>query len=264
MIQPCVIDDKWYGVSNITDAPRDGLPWTSLTSDGVTKEAPPPCVRVIDECEFHGIRLFFEDKLKGHCKLYDVTENGPTSPEAVNGIGNSSQLQCQTGWWLDALYSGGMATFDSLAAAHDNMSIAITNRMRFNGLNWSETDTSNSYKEGTCNQTSICVRLEGWWLLYPAALLAFTSALLVAAYVQSYRDSERQPIWKSSILPLLFYSISEDHGTDEKNEGQDGSSSVPLLQLAELESRADKTIVTFRGGSEGAKFVVEEGVREVK
>ncbi|KAI3533757.1 hypothetical protein CSPX01_12527 [Colletotrichum filicis] len=130
VVQPCIIDDKSYGVSNITDAPRDGLPWTSWTSDGVTKEAPPRCVRAMDYREFHGIRLFFEDKLRGHCKLYDVTENGPTSPEAVNGIGNSSQLQCETGWWLDALYSGGMATFDSLAAAHDNMSIAITNRMR--------------------------------------------------------------------------------------------------------------------------------------
>ncbi|KAK1456827.1 hypothetical protein CMEL01_16184 [Colletotrichum melonis] len=264
VIQPCIIDGKSYGVFNITDAPRDGLPWTSWTSDGVTKEAPPQCVRAMDYREFHGIRLFFEDKLKGHCKLYDVTENGPTSPEAVNGIGNSSQLQCETGWWLDALYSGGMATFDSLAAAHDNMSIAITNRMRQNGLTFSETDTSNSYKEGICNQTSICVRFEGWWLLYPAALLALTSALLVAAYVQSCRDSGRQPIWKSSILPLLFYNISEEQSSNERNENRHSSQSIPVIQLEELESRADKTIVSFCGGNEGARFVVEEGVIEAK
>ncbi|KAK1506999.1 hypothetical protein CTAM01_03331 [Colletotrichum tamarilloi] len=264
VIQPCIIDDKSYGVSNITDAPRHGLPWTSWISDGVTKEAPPQCVRAMDYREFHGIRLFFEDKLRGHCKLYDVTENGPTSPEAVNGIGNSSQLQCETGWWLDALYSGGMATFDSLAAAHDNMSIAITNRMRQNGLTFSETDTSNSYKEGICNQTSICVRFEGWWLLYPAALLALTSALLVAAYVQSCRDSGRQPIWKSSILPLLLYNISEEQSSNERNENRHSSQSIPVIQLEELESRADKTIVSFCGGNEGAGFVVEEGVIEAK
>ncbi|KAK1638966.1 hypothetical protein BDP81DRAFT_447859 [Colletotrichum phormii] len=264
MIQPCIIDERWYDLSNITDAPRDGLAWAGWTSDGVTKEAPGQCVRTMNKREFHGIRLFFEDKLKGECKLFDVTENGPTSPEAVNGIGNSSQLQCQTGWWLDALYSGGLATFDSLASAHDNMSVAITNRMRLNGRSWSETETSNSYQEGTCNQTSICVRLEAWWLLYPAALLVLTSALLVAAYVQSCRDSGKQPIWKSSILPLIFYNISEEHSSNERNDGREIGSSVPLLQLSELESRADKTIVSFCGGKEGARFIVEEGVVEAK
>ncbi|KAK7441663.1 hypothetical protein Landi51_10020 [Colletotrichum acutatum] len=239
IIQPCLLNDNWYDLSNITDANRNGVAWTYWTSDGATKGAPAHCVRFMDYEEFYGIRYFLEDNLKGYCKLFDATENGPTSPDAMNGIGNSSRLQCETGWWLDALYNGGKATFDSFAAAHDNMSIAVTNRLRVNGRTWSDTDKSNSYQDGTCSHTSICVRLEEWWLLYPAALLALTSALLVAA-------------------------ISVEYSSDERNEDRYSSQSVPLLQLADMESRADKTIVSFCGGNEGAKFVVEEGVIEAK
>ncbi|KAK1699693.1 hypothetical protein BDP55DRAFT_203541 [Colletotrichum godetiae] len=262
--QPCFLIDKWYDLSNISNAPRNGLNWTSWTSDGAEKEAPAQCVSTMDYTEFRGIRYFLKANLNGQCKLYDLTERGPTSSDAVNGIGNSSQLHCETGWWLDALYNGGMATFVSLEAAHGNMSIAISNRMRIYGLTSSETDTSNSYQEGTCSKTSICVRLEEWWLLYPAALLVLTSALLVSVYVQSCRDSGRQPIWKSSMLPLIFYNISEEHCSDERNDGRRIGSSVPLLQLPELESRADKTIVSFCSGNEGARFIVEEGVVEAK
>ncbi|KAL0776557.1 hypothetical protein CaCOL14_007844 [Colletotrichum acutatum] len=96
IIQPCLLNDNWYDLSNITDANRNGVAWTYWTSDGATKGAPAHCVRFMDYEEFYGIRYFLEDNLKGYCKLFDATENGPTSPDAMNGIGNSSRLQCET------------------------------------------------------------------------------------------------------------------------------------------------------------------------
>ncbi|KAF6815181.1 hypothetical protein CSOJ01_03633 [Colletotrichum sojae] len=181
-------------------------------------------------------------RLSNRLKNYDEVEEGSTS---VGTIRHLSLLDCDWRWWVGALYKGENATSEGLAAAHDNMATAITNHMRVNGLTWSRTNKSRSYKEGACHETVTCVRLQGLWLLYPAALLVLTSALLVTAYVQSCHDSGRQPIWKSAILPLLFYNISKEHNSDERNGDPDTGSSVPLLQLAELESLADKTIVTF-------------------
>ncbi|KXH64857.1 hypothetical protein CNYM01_07887 [Colletotrichum nymphaeae SA-01] len=266
VIQPCLINGKWYDSSNLTNAPRNGIDWTQWTADAnqTKEEAPSHCVKSLQIQEFAGIMKFLQRNLKGSCKLYDSFGDESTSSNANNTIGNNSILECSTGWWIDALYSGGKATFEGFAEAHDNMATMITNRMRVNGLTWSEAKPASSYKEGTCRQASICLSIQKWWLLYPTALLALASALLVAAYVQSCRDIGRQPIWKSSILPLLFYSISEEHSSDERHEGRDISVSVPLLQLVQMESRANKTIVSFGDGDEGARFLVDERVIEAK
>ncbi|KAK2023243.1 hypothetical protein LX32DRAFT_708586 [Colletotrichum zoysiae] len=127
MIEPCNIDEEWYDLSNITNAPRDGRNWTSWSSDGVSYETPGQCLRVMPSTEFMGLTTFLLDNLKGSC------------------------------WWVKALYMNGNATFETFKAAHENMATAVTNRMRANGLTWSTTDTSSrSYKEGTCSQISIC------------------------------------------------------------------------------------------------------------
>ncbi|KAF6823346.1 hypothetical protein CMUS01_10729 [Colletotrichum musicola] len=243
IIQPCLIDDKRYDMSNITSVPRDGFNWTTWSSDGVAFDAPSQCVRSLQAMEFRGVRAFLTQNLNGSCYLYDRPRYG--RPISANIISYGSLVDCDSRRWVGPLFKGGNATFEGFAAAHDNMATAITNHMRVNGLRWSETNASRSYKEGTCHETVIFVRLHGLWLLYPAALLVLTSALLITAYVQSCHDSGRQPIWKSAILPLLFYNISKKHDSDERNGDPDVGSSVPLLQLAELESLADKTIVTF-------------------
>ncbi|KAF6835671.1 hypothetical protein CPLU01_04141 [Colletotrichum plurivorum] len=231
-IQPCLLNNKWYSSSNITGAPRDGLNWTTWSSDGVSFEDPAQCIRSLHYREFRGVGDFLRQNLNGSCQLFHAYEEGSTSMDIIR---KESLLDCDSGWWVDALYKGGNATFEGFATAHDNMATAITNRMRVNGLTWSETETSRSYMEGTNLETSICVRLHGLWLLYPAALLVLTSALLVTAYVQSCHDSGRQPIWwKSAILPLIFYSISKEQDSDERHGDPDTGSSVPLLQLTEL------------------------------
>lgn len=249
MIQPCIIDNEWYDFSNITDAPRNDLNWTSLISDGVFYEVPGHCLRVLPYLEFDGIGYFLSENLKGSCRLW----------QSINQIGNiTNQMSCEdAGWWMKALYMGGKVTFEALELAHNNMATAITNRMRANGLTLSTTETSRSYKQGTSSQMSICVRLDGLWLLYPGVLLALTSALLATAYTQSCQNRGKQPVWKSAILPLLFYNVSKEQD-DTGNDGLGTSSSMPLLQLAELESLADQTIVSFRSGDEGARFVVEK------
>ncbi|KAF9877503.1 monoamine oxidase n [Colletotrichum karsti] len=166
MIRPCILNGESYDLSNITSVSRDGLNWTSWSSGGVSYEAPHQCLRVLPELEYVGITNFLADNLKGSCRLFDSSElwYSPDSFEknytSINTIGGiNSKVKCETGWWLKALHMRGNATFEALAAAHNNMSMAITNRMRANGLTLSTTETSRSYKEGTVNQMSICANV---------------------------------------------------------------------------------------------------------
>ncbi|KAF6830869.1 hypothetical protein CPLU01_07058 [Colletotrichum plurivorum] len=137
-------------------------------------------------------------------------------------------IDCDDRWWLDALHRSGNATFESISAAIDSMITSLTNHMRIRGENWE--GTSSGFVTGSVMQTAICVQVDWFWLAYPAALLCITTILLAIACVQSYQSRERQPVWKSAILPLLFYDVETEQRRKYAQQ-QDRGDSVPLLQL---------------------------------
>ncbi|KAF9876171.1 hypothetical protein CkaCkLH20_06114 [Colletotrichum karsti] len=153
-----------------------------------------------------------------------------------------------------SLRGNGSLLQDGLPNPFDDMATAITNRMRTYGQTWAQ--ASRSYAEGSSSRTSVCIRMDWPWLLYPAGLLALTSTLLATAVVQSCRDRGKRPVWKSRILPLLFYGISRDEAQDLRHDTP-VDEGIPLLQLAEIEKLADKTVARFCSDRQRIGFVVE-------
>ncbi|KAI8307708.1 hypothetical protein K4K59_010647 [Colletotrichum sp. SAR11_240] len=251
MSEPCVIKDIWYDSSNISQAPRDGVKWTSWGPGDTLHEAPSECLVLMDPTEFLGIRRFFLQTLKGSCAKTTSGSNRPTS-SLENG-----RINCEGGFWVDAFFNSGNATFDDISTAFDNMATALTNRMRAKGREF--LTEARSFTNGTAVEMSICMRVDWPWLVYPGVLLVLTSILLAATYAQSCRDRGRRPIWKSSILPLLFYGAETQHTyLDKQRDGLDAGQALPLMQLVELEAIADATKARFCSGRDIAGFVVDK------
>ncbi|KAK2760145.1 hypothetical protein CKAH01_16548 [Colletotrichum kahawae] len=176
--------------------------------------------------------------------------------------GRGLLARCGRGWWVDGLFNRGLASFETTSTAFNNTATAMTNRVRtYDDNSWSR--DSQAFVNGSGTQAAVCIRADWLWLTYPGVLLLLTSILLLQAYMKSCMDRTGQPVWKSAILPLLFYNIISENS----NPGDQDSSTpvvgptVPLLQLPELELLADKTVVRFCKGLDGSKspgLVVEE------
>ncbi|KAF6821412.1 hypothetical protein CPLU01_12495 [Colletotrichum plurivorum] len=237
MVEPCLVRDKWYYSSNISQAPKAGVSWTSWTTRRGTQSAPSECVRKMEFEAFMAIENFLSTNFAGSCRAI----HGTGSKQTSTVLEETRFLQCGP-WWIQAVHKEGMASLGSISTAFDNVATAVSNRLRVVGENWSRTGGASVSGRGT--QTTICVRVDWPWLLYPATLLVLSFGLLITACWGSFRDRETQPVWKSSILPLIFYDLapkrkSPDGGLDGQKLGG------RRLQLKELESRADKMVVQF-------------------
>ncbi|KAF6825984.1 hypothetical protein CMUS01_09616 [Colletotrichum musicola] len=251
-VKPCVIDGKWYDELNISKATRDEI-WVSWrTRDGI-RGAPRQCLRAIDHSHYWTAMLFQQESLPGSCRLWYEDDHGPLDP-TVNPIDTDRMvIDCDDRWWLDALHRSGNATFESISAAIDSMTTSLTNHMRIRGENWQ--GTGSGFVTGSVMQAAICVQVDWFWLAYPATLLCITTILIAIACVQSYQSRERQPVWKSAILPLLFYNVETEQRRKYAQQ-QDRGDWVPLLQLSALEKLASQTVARFETRVGDVGFVV--------
>ncbi|KAF6807899.1 hypothetical protein CMUS01_14010 [Colletotrichum musicola] len=235
--EPCFVRDKWYDSSSISQAPKAGVSWTSWTTRQGTQNAPSDCVRNMEFEAFMAIENFLSTNFAGSCRAI----HGTASKQTSTVLEETRFLQCGP-WWIQAVHKEGMASLGSISTAFDDVATAVSNRLRVVGENWSRTGGASVSGRGT--QTTICVRVDWPWLLYPAMLLVLSLGLLITACWGSFRDRETQPVWKSSILPLMFYDLVPERKIPEG--GMDGQElGGRRLQLKELESRADKMVVQF-------------------
>ncbi|KAH0437131.1 hypothetical protein CcaCcLH18_03999 [Colletotrichum camelliae] len=263
MAEPCILDGIQYSASNITRAPRSpSINWTSWTTRSLDHEAPSSCVRTMDSLVFFGILSLFSALFSsGWCAAQAGVSESASAPGSW-ATDRGLLGQCGRGWWVDGLFNRGLASFETISTAFNNTATAMTNRVRtYDDNSWSR--DSQAFVNGSGTQAAVCIRADWLWLTYPGVLLLLTSILLLQAYMKSCMDRTGQPVWKSAILPLLFYNIISENS----NPGDQDSSTpavgptVPLLQLPELELLADKTVVRFCKGLDGSKgpgLVVEE------
>ncbi|KAF6796998.1 hypothetical protein CMUS01_15818 [Colletotrichum musicola] len=260
MMEPCIFQGNWYDSTNITLARRDET-WLTFRIRDEFFEMPYECTRVLSPWTIDGTRMFLNYTLLGPCWLpEDETDvSNILGGEAGEYTDLLDYARCKT-WWVTSLYKGGNVTFGDISSAFDGMAKAMTNWLRAEwGLNtWNSTLGSfglgdPAFVNGSVSHNAICISAVWLWLAYPGLLLLLTMALLVSTCIRSYATDETQPVWKSSILPLLFYGISKEHSTIRASDRQP---ELGLVQLSELERLADGTVARFDGKESGPRFVV--------
>lgn len=233
---PCVIDNKEYSVqNNFSDVPRSpGRTFTPVAVDGVNYTAPEECLYKMYNIYGMAITRFLEQTLlAGSCYLHDDMW--------------IETLYCPDSWWLEPFYHGGNATFDTVSTAVGNIATGATNKLRVIGSSNYEAGR-HELASGAVMRTTVCTVFDWHWLLLPIILVAFTAVLLLFMVIQNSRDPD-QPVWKSSLLPFIFYGVRG--GLSSEDEVR------PALDLAELDRQAGNVSGRWYGG-EDAGFVTSE------
>jgi hypothetical protein len=184
---------------------------------------PSQCINKIDGFYVANVAGFLAGVLTGDCSLpYYTYAALPMTP------------LCSSQWWIQGgIFNSGNATLDTVQNTFNSVAESITNRMRMEG--YGETDSSRLVY-GTVIQTTTCIAFSWTWLLFPASLIIFTAICLVITMVQTISEVEK-PLWKSSILPLLYASP----GTKlmAAGDAQDAEAKSKVI-IARLEKREDK------------------------
>lgn len=159
--------------------------------------------------------------------------------------------------FLESLYSrvdvldpwSGNATTESIDAYFGRFATAMTNgyRTRFGSSEYDADKVRNNVAlppgaaSGVVWRTTVCTSVELQWMILPAAMVVLTASLLGWGLRQSWQARRTQPVWKDSVLPLLFYQEllqPADHLAAEEEPGQ-------VLEVHDMEKLAKEVSIVF-------------------
>jgi hypothetical protein len=112
----------------------------------------------------------------------------------------------------------------------------VTNRMRIIGRDEAGEPL---VAKGQAMLTGVCVRVDWLWLLLPGGVAVLAIIVLAGTVVQSAQHLSSFPVWKSSLLPVLWY------GVWTPLSGQGGEGDRPA-ELQDLKAAASLTVASFR------------------
>ncbi|CAJ2512623.1 Uu.00g007420.m01.CDS01 [Anthostomella pinea] len=268
---PCLVERSLYTQENISSAPEaTTLPRRRFNrttpirfpfyngqedeykdlGDMVNVKAPTPCLYGMDHYRwFEDMQEFAESTFSGACTLqYGGELRYPDS-------------SCDP-FWIKPVYQSG-STLSAVDAYMSTFTQSITRKFHL-GIDRGESTTpdyrgesatpddygsSMSGVNGSAWQTTTCFAVDWRWLLLPSALTLFTALALTWTLVKpllGVRDESM--LWKSSILPLLYYKervvpTADDRGVYRFAPAGTGD----LLDLGELNKDAKRARVTFQG-----------------
>jgi len=243
---PCRLNNgQIYTASNISLAP-DAVPVIHYPPPSFTRvetAAPISCQHRFYEGYAIALRIFFfEQLLNGGC-VYDF---GKTAGVPI----------CNDTFWLEAFFHNWTATPKKIASAVETLALAGTNKLRVTGKTASvdnnaisESGTFGDKTEGDVWTTMVCTEVDWRWLLLPAVLAGLTVVALVMAIINSWHG----PVWKASILPMVFYGggfVTRD-GEPVRSQGES-----TVMTAEEMEKLAGKVDVRLdvNGASQAEKI----------
>lgn len=207
-LDPCIIEDTVYTNANISQAPGDRI--TIQHGNGSEVTGPNLCLYGATLGALYGLSVVL-----GSFAFKQFVSEEDFFDLCIPNVDHTT-MSCRSTWWLEPLFNGGNASFDSVSAVMSRMADAITNQLRMNGTDWYGNPSNVT---GTAFQTVVCTQFQWGWLLFPAGVVLASAVLLAAtAWRSSSRWGEVRsnrgglqglPVWKSSILPLLFYGLED-------------------------------------------------------
>lgn len=235
----CVINNQLITLDNISSLASPNRIFNSTLVDGKNVSVPHECFYEFPGTYIRGIAEYLSKTLTGGCQM-PSTQAFTVSSEPRTW----RTVDCQDAWWLRSLYHDGNATFATINANMEAVTVAMTNELRRTGSAW---DGTPLYVQGDVSRATVCTRFDWKWLSFPLALLVLTTLMLVIVAVKTLLDKQQTPIWKSSALPLLFTG---------NGIGMTGAQE-------RVEREADGTVVSLKQRADGGwEFVSQDGAGE--
>lgn len=219
LLDPCVVDDGVvYTSSNYTA----GADLVNITGTLV----PARCV--------YGFAYPWYKALESTSALsFSISGTTDADPDTCGPYENYTQMSCARAWWLNGVYHGGNASAASVGAFLGRGFAAFTDQLRMLGSDW---DGAPLRVSGRTWHNVVCTRFHWEWLLFPLVVVCGTVVVLLSVLVTG--PGAQEAVWKSSILPLLFYGLEERERLGEQR----------LWSAGQLTAAAKKLEVKFRLG----------------
>lgn len=143
------------------------------------------------------------------------------------------------------IYNMGNVSFESVNSTFANISEAMTQHMRQNGMvNFSAPAV------GQVHHSATCVQVRWWWLALPAIMVCLTLVFFVFVLLSTRPDynARNKTSWKSSPLALLFHGLDQDVLSNEQVRGD-------LTRKEEMDAIAKSLVVRLSPTGKGWNFV---------
>lgn len=233
---PCTLDNATYELkTNWADISRGvpGRQFVGINIEGTNYTAPNECLYKMEAIYGMAMKAFMERLLAGSC-TYNRRQG--------------DQLWCQADlWWIAPFYGQGNATFSSVERQFREYATAITNKFRaVGGSNYNASEVEAA--RGSVVRMTVCTNFDWRWLLLPIGLVGATGAMLVLMILQNCHD-DGQPVWKSSLFPLLFHGFHTSQPSTMISSGP-----RPVMNLDDMRGEASVKLAKFRRGHD-AGFV---------
>ena len=116
------------------------------------------------------------------------------------------------------LWNDGNASMDTYNEYFRGLTDSMTAVMRMNGDR-----TRKSWAYGKTLNMQTCVRVQWYWMIFPAAMVFLSTCFLAALVIRTFKGSHHSG-WKSSALALLFCQV----------DFQNGELRAPLMKASEI------------------------------
>lgn len=262
---PCRYGDLTYTAQNISDAPdsQNVFLYDMVKDDGSygiqNISAPESCIYRQDARFGAAISSVLEDTVFNESCL-------ALTGGSIGCAGTATRFGYER-WW-EALYSDGNATFQSINSNFDSFANAMTARYRTTfGSSAFDPEMVDAYNgkgdpvtpagevNGVVWDTTVCVHVQWKWLLFPVIFAALTLALLGQTLVNCWKLKSDRPVWKESLLPLLFYhnnfqqtstSVTDALCDQRESSISANVSNKAALERSDMERLARDVLVSFQ------------------
>ncbi|RYN71668.1 hypothetical protein AA0117_g9326 [Alternaria alternata] len=148
-------------------------------------------------------------------------------------------------------------THKTVTKIFDSIANAMTNRFRFQYGSTAPAGTTaepsvSDLVQGKAWETKVCVSMRTEWLLLPIGLTFVTFILSMWTIITNWQHRHSIPIWKESILPLLFYG-QDIAPRDAKalpiqpsDKDTGGDQVEGLMEASTMAAASRKIMVSFR------------------
>lgn len=249
---PCGVNNSVYGYGDIKNATFFG-PMSQMASDFEFRILYPalapkyPVEAVPKSCVFQ-MAASFRSTMASF--LNEEIFNGNCSREVSTS--KPAVLDCGGKWWLELLRESGRSSKETIDKRITDFTDWITTEFRSSLPGLGSGELGKFHGRGLEETTCFTVRWR--WLLFPSAMFMAELIILGWAIIRTQKNRDREMVWKSNPLPLIFYAnhfITPDgqHLADERishimeaNEGR-------LMTADEMEQSARMIAVKLlRGG----------------
>ncbi|KAJ8113871.1 hypothetical protein OPT61_g4102 [Boeremia exigua] len=247
----------------------NALPY-SYTGNNFT--APESCIYRHDATLASTIANVFRDEVfSGQCNAYKSLNCMATSTGRDNDINTLGNMAIGT--VLRTLHNDYNTNFAHTNAWFHSFADAMTTKFRSeygamgkDGIfapNTASDDLPLDTIQGVAWQTQTCVAMHWQWLLLPSSLTLITALLAIWTIFATWKQRGHQPVWKDSILPLIFYSdrIEPEDGAAQTSTDTGVSTAVagtrPLMEDRELLSLARTIRVRTQWQDDSVEFTKE-------